>query len=125
MELIIVVIIIGILASISVPQHNRAREKTMDKQVQAILIAIRNAERSRWVEENNYYTSGGILTVPTINQNLNLDILDDGNWQDYRILSSNGFNASVSRTTSRNAGYDRTWWIIATQQNASCTGACP
>jgi len=118
-ELMVVVIIVGILAGIALPQYVRSRERAMDKQARAILSLIRAAERAYKMETGSYYIAGG--NVDTINQNLNLDIVDDGNWE-YGIGGGGGFIAILSRDKG---GYARAWSIDANSVNAICSGDCP
>ncbi len=121
MELIVVIIIIGILVSVMVPQYGRSRERAMDKQAKSILSSIRTAERMRWVENGTYYTPGAV-SVEQINDVLSLSIVTGYDWDSYTITSQQGFNASMHRDK---ANYSRTWWITAYDENASCTGNCP
>ena len=120
LELMVVLVIIGILASIALPQYYRSRERAMDKQAKAILSLIRAAERTYKMEIGSYYTAGG--NVDTINQNLNLDIANDGNWAYGMGSGGGGFIATLSRDKG---GYDRTWTINANSVNATCSGGCP
>lgn len=119
-ELIAVVIIIAILSSIAYPNYLRAREKAIDKEAQAILVLIRAAERTYYMETGVYWTPD-YTTVPEINSNLNLDITSD-NWGNYRILSIQGFYALTERNKG---GFNRRWWINSTMTNASCMWNCP
>jgi prepilin-type N-terminal cleavage/methylation domain-containing protein len=121
MELIVVVIIIGILASTMVPQYYRSRERSYDKQAESILTSIRAAERMYRVETGSYYCPG-TTNVGTINTNLNLDLPNDGNWGSYSISNTDGFTSSTQRD---GAGYNRTWTITVITENATCSGNCP
>ena len=119
-ELMVVVIIVGILAGIALPQYVRSRERAMDKQAKAILSLIRAAERAYKMEIGSYYTAGG--NVDTINQNLNLDLVNDGNWAYGMGSGGGGFTATLSRYKG---GYSRTLTIDANSVNATCLGDCP
>jgi prepilin-type N-terminal cleavage/methylation domain-containing protein len=119
-ELIVVVIILGILAGTIAPQYNRGREKSFDKQAQIILSLIRAAQKT-YQTENGYYYTPGATDVPSINSNLSLRLANDGSWN-YGISDTNGFVASAQRDS---VGYDRTWVINPSTQNATCTGDCP
>lgn len=119
-ELVVVVIIIGILAGLAIPQYTRGREKAMDKQAQTILFLIRAAERTYQMEIGNYWPpSGSNSNVNSINSNLSLDLVDDGNWN-YTI--SAGFTATLGRDRG---GYNRSWLINTSLTNAVCSGTCP
>ena len=57
-ELIIVVIIIGILASISWPLYSSIKKKVIAGEAITAMGCIREAEREYYVEHNGKYTSG-------------------------------------------------------------------
>ena len=116
-ELMVVVIIVGILAGIALPQYVRSRERTMDKQAKAILSLIRAAERAYKMETGGYYTGSGISNINTY---LNLDLVDDGNWVGHTITSAAGFTATITRAGVA-GGYPRSCWITAGEVNATCS----
>lgn len=125
-ELIVVIIIIGILAGIVVPNYNQARERAMDKQAKAILSLIRAAQRNYKMETGIYYPGSNTVTdLNTINANLNTDIANDGNWG-YFVTGGSGFTSYVTRNAG---GYSRQWTITNNAVNATCTpiggGGCP
>jgi prepilin-type N-terminal cleavage/methylation domain-containing protein len=124
MELVIVVIIIGILASLMYPEIMRAYERSMDKQAISILKAIRTAERSLKARTGKYWPlniNWVAYQISVVNTNLNLDLLenDPGGW----ILSfvgdasGNTFNTTMLRSGN---GYDRLWWIDYSVENSTC-----
>ena len=129
MELVVVVLIIGVLAGIMVPQYIRSRERTIDKQAQAILKVIRAAERNHKLRNGQYWPSVALVAwlVPDINSNLSLDLVDDGEWI-YIITGSNGthFQAQMFRNKG---GYNRFWTIQHDTENPTCTpvgsSSCP
>ena len=125
MELIVVIIIIGVLAGIMFPQYARSKERTIDKQAQAILSLIRAAERTYYMETGHYYPTGdAVTTISAINEDLNLDLVDDGVWNSYCITNADDFTATMSRN---GGGYNRAWQITADDFNASCISGnqCP
>jgi len=75
-----------------------------------------------WVENGTYYTPGSGVSIEQINGNLSLSIITGYDWDSFSITSDQGFNASMHRDK---ANYDRTWWITAYDENASCSGNCP
>ena len=97
-ELMVVVIIVGILASLAIPLFSRAIENTKAKEAIAALEQIRSAQRIYRVEENTYW--GPEPDDQTINAtlSLDLDISDDRNW-DYSIDSAgpDSFETSALR----------------------------
>lgn len=75
LELVIVVVIVGILATIGLVQYGSYRENALDKDAIANLKLIRSAERIYFMESSTYYpSSGSVDTISSINDNLRLDI---------------------------------------------------
>ena len=110
MELMVVVVIVGVLATLGLSQYGGWREKTLDKEAQANLRLILAAERIAKLEESAYkgpYT--GVTAIEDINTNLRL-LLPRGtnpNWN-YSVLSCNsgaGFTAQAQRTYNGNTRY--------------------
>jgi len=102
LEIIIIIIIVGILAGLTLPQYLKTRENAVGKEAQANLKLIAAAERVYRLETGYYYpyaVSGSVEeTRPgEINPGLKLD-LDERNW-DYKVTSStvNDFTASARR----------------------------
>ncbi|MDD5352628.1 MAG: prepilin-type N-terminal cleavage/methylation domain-containing protein [Candidatus Omnitrophica bacterium] len=125
-ELVVVVIIVGILASIALPTYVRSRERTMDKQAQAILSLIRSAERAYRLETGLYYpqSTTAVTAIDTINTNLRLDLVSDNSWT-YSITGATTGASFTARLTRNRGGYNRYWEITNTAVSASCTGTCP
>lgn len=126
-ELIAVVVIIGILAAIMVPNYNRARERAVDKQAKAILSLIRAAQRNYKMETGGYCP--GTTSISDINTNLRLDLVDDGNWGYSITGSASSFTAELTRPTNKNGGYNRKWQLTTNDVNATCIplggSSCP
>jgi len=129
-ELVVVVVIVGILVGIAMPQYLRSRERAVDKEAIVILKAIHNAERILRFETGAYYPSSAvdITDVDNINDNLRLLLppaWPQGNWN-YAITGVAGgtsYTASVSRNQN---GFDRQWQVTNTDYpQPSCTGGCP
>jgi len=93
-ELIIVVIIIGILATIAVPQYMKAVERARSGKARSALVMISNAEKMYGAEWNGLYTavnSGG-LVASGLNDYVEMsDINADIDW-DYTVtVAANSF----------------------------------
>jgi len=77
-ELLIVVIIIGILATIAMPQYQRFVERSRAAEANTILGAIRNAEEVYKIDNAKYLVvtdAGDIATGPSANNKKLMSIL--------------------------------------------------
>lgn len=101
-ELLIVIIIIGILAAVALPQFNKTKEHALGKEAIANLKLIAAAEKIyRMENENNYYypSSGNLTNISDINTNLKLS-LTEANW-DYGVVGGeSSFTAYALRNGS-------------------------
>lgn len=69
-ELMIVVVVIGILSAIAIPKFQQAIEEAKIKEAQAVLKAIRNAEKVFKAEHGNYIgVDIDLANYPHINGN--------------------------------------------------------
>lgn len=102
MEMLVVIIIVGILATLGIRQYYPLREKGIAKEAFVALRLIRAAEEVYFAENGAYYpASGSEASEATINTYLRLDIrggpnISDGNW-DYTVNSA-------TATADRNSG---------------------
>ncbi|MFH0877902.1 MAG: prepilin-type N-terminal cleavage/methylation domain-containing protein [Candidatus Omnitrophota bacterium] len=114
MELVIVIVIIGILSAIAIPNYNAAREKSFDSEARSALRIIRAANQQYFSQTTNYYPSSGVVSsLPTINNILTIDI-SPGRWT-YSIerLGTGGFRVRASRS-------GRTWEVTDIQNEPTC-----
>jgi len=139
LEIIIVVIIVSILASIAFPGMVRMYETNMDKEAMSSLKLIQAAEDSYYLEESEYFetdvgceTNPGFSYADTINSNLVLR-LSTINWE-YCVDNIGGFSAWARRTMATNpsASPYRTLVLRKGSLEACCdtdckttTPACP
>lgn len=123
MELIVVMVIIGVLASIIYPKLTRAREEAMDVQAQIILKTIRAAERNYKMKHGDYCCSPALDTVDAINDNdnLGLDLADDNQWDNYIVVSFNNNQKFIALLLRNRGGYRRQWIIDNVEENATCS----
>jgi type II secretory pathway pseudopilin PulG len=122
MEILSVIIIIGILVAIVLPNFAPVREKVLDKEASANLELIQDAERFYKLQTDFYYPNSGKTTViDDINQNLKLSLPkgDDRKW-DYSC-SSNGC-ADATRYSGPNA---RTWRLRIDESDPTSGVVCP
>ncbi|MBI4323615.1 MAG: prepilin-type N-terminal cleavage/methylation domain-containing protein [Candidatus Omnitrophica bacterium] len=95
LELMMVVVIIGILATIALPQYFKTAERARSAEAVAMLGTIRSAQmRSKALSPNNVYA--------TSNGDLDVEIKTSAVWTAYTAPSSGG--AGVNATATRGAG---------------------
>lgn len=112
-ELIIVVVVMGILATIAMPLFMGSRERAFDREAQANLRLILAAERTyRMEDSSNLYIQTG--SVDTINTFLKLMLPSnaDRNW-DYLTRTAGGNTSFCAQADRMPGGPARTWRIVS------------
>ena len=108
MELMIVVVIMGILATLGIGYYTSAKENVADSEAKSNLKNIQVAERSYVLDHypNYYPPAGSVANIGTINTNLKLALptAANRNW-DYIVYST-----GCARAT-RNGGDGRSWFL--------------
>ncbi len=115
-ELIIVVTLLGIMASFAIPNYTKSIDRSYRKDGTVNLTAIYAAQQIYYNNNNGSYWSGG--DVNAINTNLGLGILSNN-----LIYSCSGGGAAFSCTAIRG-----TMTLTVTQTSPlaiACTGYCP
>lgn len=129
LEILVVIIIIGILATFGIAQYYPVRERALGKEAIANLKLIAAAEKIYRMEHGKYYP-GAIAAseddVTDINDNLKL-LLTETNW-DYEIAggSDNSFSAMARRQGS--GGYLNCQYSLAYDDSdgePGNNGSCP
>ncbi len=110
-EILIVVIIVGILASLALPNFGPFKENTLDKEAKASLSLIRAAEKIYRMENGSYHMATNTVQV---NNWLRLSLPTSGssNWG-YGILvlpDGSGFTAKARRVPAGSTD-SRIWCI--------------
>ena len=110
-ELIIVVIVIGILAAVGMPQYTKAIEKARGAEMSAGLNNIQQGEKIYFANNEKYLEAGAAGTADT-------NGLTSGNQKDLDInLPQTGWNFQVTITGgSTNTAYN----ITATRKKGAC-----
>ncbi|MDD5432940.1 MAG: prepilin-type N-terminal cleavage/methylation domain-containing protein [Candidatus Omnitrophica bacterium] len=99
LELIVVVVIVGILATFAMPQFEITKERALDREAQGTLGLLRAAERAWFMEHNRtfYPPGGGTTSDPVaISRDLRVD-LNTQNWT--YTVDSGALQARARRTT--------------------------
>ncbi len=104
MELIAVIIIIGVLATLGLPQYAGMRERTIRQEADVNLLLIATAERIYRMENSAYYPlpAGSDSVIATINSNLKLS-LTETNW-DYAVTTAGTAPADTFTATADRQG---------------------
>jgi len=98
-ELIVVVIIIGILAAIGIPQYRKALERSRGAEASAGLGHIQEGEKLYFATNEVYYASVGGASLNTSDQQT-LDInLPQTGW-DFVVTGGTTFTATATRKGS-------------------------
>ena len=121
-EIIVVIIIIGILATLAVTQYTPVRERAVGREAVSTLRLIAAAERIYRMEIGSFYPSPNTtVSVPKdINDNLKVSV-NANNW-DYAIssTSSSDFSATANRVTGTGCKHS-----IDENGNEIPTASCP
>lgn len=116
LEIISVIVILGVMATLAIPAYNKSKEMAYDNQAKADLKLIFMSEKSYKYEMGNYYPypSASDLNITTINNNLGLILAADSarSWN-YKVASSGCGQAT------RNGGDGRYWYVSFTDVNAT------
>ena len=130
LEFLIVIVIVGILATLGITQYKAVKENAMDKEAQDNLKLI-YAQELIFKIENTLYT-GACGNSSVINSNLMLKLPTTSAWN-YNVLSCETGGRFTAQATRTSSGPARNWCLnsvlpgnpepIPVQQSADC--ACP
>ena len=106
LELLIVVIIVGVLATLGFVNYGGVREASITKEARANLKLIAAAERIYRMEVGYFYPDTGTVTgvgaENTINNNLRLSLPEANRRWNYEIDSESGDADRFTATATRN-----------------------
>lgn len=123
-EIVVVVIVIGILATISFAQYTKAIERTRDEEAKAAIKVIVFAQKNYYMKHGGYYSPSGTASdVNIINTNLNLK-LDDTYWG-YQVTGNALGVMSIVIWRKQPTIYPRNWSWTSEVGWLPCFGSCP
>jgi len=107
LELLLVVIIIGILASLAIVNYAKTKEYVLDKEAISNLKLIQVAEKGYYFDMNTYYpSSASESNIANINDKLKVSLPSGSN----RSWNYTVWSTGCSRAT-RNGGDGRSWYL--------------
>ena len=124
LELTVVVLIVGILATLGITHYYSQNERVVDKEALASLKLLQSAQRIYLMDYGTYYPTGASTVetnIANINTNLKV-LLNEAKW-DY-VTYSGGAQGAGTSTARRLSGPVRTWRMIINATNATCSGSC-
>lgn len=125
LELIVVIVIIGIIASFAIPNYQNSIERAHERDAILNLTALHSSNQVYRSQTGSYWPSSNNQDVVAINSNLGLNILENG-----MTYECDGNGTTFTCTAVRNAPAN-SFTVTVTQQvisatNPSCTaGSCP
>ena len=110
LEVLIVVAIIGILASLAIANYGKTKEYALDKEAISNLKLIQASEKGYYLDTIAYYpSSGSESNIANINANLKVS-LPSGTSGSNRSWNYTVWSTGCSRAT-RNGGDGRSWYL--------------
>jgi prepilin-type N-terminal cleavage/methylation domain-containing protein len=117
LELAVVMIILGILATLGFVQYGTYKESTLDKEAQANLRLIVAAERVYRMEIGGFFACSD---ATCINGNLRM-LLSPANWS---YLTTATLGTATCAQATRTSGTVRNWRLRQNETDP-VSGACP
>lgn len=123
-ELIIVIVIIGILTSLAVPNYIKKAEQARDQEAKTVLKLIAAAEKIYYLKHNDYYmTDPNNPSVAELNSNLNIDLpINNANWT-YLVFKVMGALCAQATRNNPPAGFSRNWTYMPALDQFLCSGS--
>ena len=131
MELMVVVVIIGVLASFAIPNYTTSIERSHRRDAETQLMTIWSANQIYRAQNTLYWpdpSTSGDLTA--INSNLSLGIISNGMTYNCAGLSADASNPFGRFTCTAARQPSSSFTITVTQAqlggaNPICSGSCP
>ena len=121
-EILVVVVVIGILASVALPIYTTTKERMLDSEAKTNIALIQVAEKIRKMERGDYYpVSGTTNVVANINSALKVSLFTGSLSWTYTV---DGDLDQV--TAARLPSSSRVWTLSFTGIAPTCSGTgCP
>ena len=117
-EILVVLLILGTLIALALPNFGTMKERTLDREAKANLKLIQAAEKIYHMEFGEYWTCSDETCINT-NLKLSLPTSTSRNWQ---WSTQSGGDTSADR----NETGGRTWTLLIGDEDPACSGSgCP
>ncbi len=117
-ELVVVVVIIGILAAMALPQYIKTVERSRQAEALTNLAAIRGAQMRYYLENSNYADDFTVLDI---------DNTTNGTYFTYDVVNATDILANATRTSTKNpcgtTYYTISMYVNGTTRKSGC-GTC-
>lgn len=125
-EVIVIVVVIGILASFAMPQYAKTQEKSLDNEAKANLILIQAAENLYITESDGFYAAAGSTAHADLNKELSINLPPAGGKWNYvtEVTAAEGTAPEKVCAQATRNGYDDRSWYIMNVDNAPSVGVC-
>jgi len=118
LELLTVIVIIGILSAIGLPNLLKMKEKSYDNEAKASLKLVQAAEKIYYMQ-NGFYYPYTAMTITNALLNTNLKVfLPTSSGAAWNYSTTTGTGAA---TAARNKTAGRSWSIAITAENPTCS----
>ena len=119
-ELLVVLIVIGIISSITLIDFSGRIEQFKGREAETTLLLINNAQKRRKMVTGQYFTCAPNCDIQSINENLTLDIQGDF----YFTYSIETFDDGFRTIATRKDGYCADKKMISTYRNNAISKEC-
>lgn len=120
LELLVVLIIVGILAGLAIPNYTKTRERALNREAQTALSLIQAGERIYSLRVGSYIACAN---TDATNTNLKLNLPLSGAWSYNVIVPPNAGDAGFTARAARSGG-TRIFKIDSDDSEASCIAFC-
>lgn len=124
LEILIVVVIIGVLAALALPNFAQMREGALNREAMANLKLLQAAERIYRMEISVFYTSAANPThTQDLSEQLRLD-LSARHWR-YRAWGGPPLDVRGTRVLPDTSSFNRVYYIDEDEEVACCCNVAP
>jgi len=124
LELCVVLIIIGIVASMGTVGHNKAVEAAKLKQGRIMLLMLRDAQRAYYMRNGIYYTCTSATSCRSVMETNAIVNLDESAWT-LNATNASPALARITRSGGTYSGCQYTVYLNANDTVFQSAGTCP